>query len=219
MKPTTWFLLAAFLLGTTASALAQHTIKGKGQGDMLEKMKSELELSDQQVADWKALNETLSDQRRELMSDRDMSREDRMAAMQELRAEREAGLSDILSEEQYAKYEQMKMEAREEFSTRMQGRKAEMQQKVIEELELNDDQVTSWERLNEDYSTQQRDILTDGNLSREEKKAELQTLQNQKEADLGAILTEEQMRQYEQMKSEMKENRPKRKRLRRGRGQ
>lgn len=186
---------------------------------MLEKMKSELELSDQQVADWKALNETLSDQRRELMSDRDMSREDRMAAMQELRAEREAGLSDILSEEQYAKYEQMKMEAREEFSTRMQGRKAEMQQKVIEELELNDDQVTSWERLNEDYSTQQRDILTDGNLSREEKKAELQTLQNQKEADLGAILTEEQMRQYEQMKSEMKENRPKRKRLRRGRGQ
>ncbi len=215
MKQTTWFLVMSFLLITTTSSFAQRNVRGK---DVLDKMKTELNLSDQQVSDWKALNESLTDKRRDILSDEDMSREDRMAEMQKLQAEREAGVAEILTEEQYAQYEQMKLEIKEEASARMEARKDELEQKMIEELQLSEEQVTQWQNLNEEYKGFFQEIAADEGLSREEKMAEMKTLQEQKETDLAEILSDEQMSQYEKLKAEMKENRPKRKRMRQGRG-
>lgn len=218
MKPTSCLILLAFFFAST-TAIAQRTIDGNKKEAIMEEMKAKLDLSDQQMAEWEELNQSIADKRSELMHDRGMSREDRRAAMQDLQAEREEGLSQILTEEQYDQYQEMKMTIREEASNRMAMKREELEQSLIDELQLSAEQQSSWKALNEKHRASMKEIGMNEELSREEKQAKIQVLQEEKHSELSQILSPEQMEKYEQMKEEAKGQFRSRKRTRRGRGQ
>ena len=87
------------LLASSACVAQDHQ-----RGDMTERMKTELGLSDEQVAQ---LKEVYSQMRPSQQGERP-SREE----MQKKREEADAKVKKILTEEQYAKYEKMRKERR-----------------------------------------------------------------------------------------------------------
>lgn len=93
------------LLASSACVAQDHQRGGRGQrGDMTERMKTELGLSDEQVAQ---LKEVYSQMRPSQQGERP-SREE----MQKKREEADAKVKKILTEEQYAKYEKIRKERR-----------------------------------------------------------------------------------------------------------
>jgi periplasmic protein CpxP/Spy len=105
MKKQILSLVALFVLGS-AACIAQDQPRGeRGQrGNMVEKMKTELSLTDDQAAQMK---EVFSQMRPSQQGERP-SREE----MQKKREEMTAKVKKILTEEQYAKYEKMLKERR-----------------------------------------------------------------------------------------------------------
>lgn len=108
MKKKILTLLAVAAL-TTASCMAQDEANNgrppRGpRGDMMEKMKTELSLSDEQAAQ---LKEVFSSMRPGKNGERPTREE-----MEKKRTETEAKVKKILTEEQYAKYQKMRSERR-----------------------------------------------------------------------------------------------------------
>lgn len=108
MKRKILTLLAVAVL-TTVSCVAQDETNGgrppRGlRGDMMEKMKTELSLSDKQAAQ---LKEVFSSMRPDKKGERPTREE-----MEKKRIETEAKVKKILTEEQYAKYQKMHSERR-----------------------------------------------------------------------------------------------------------
>lgn len=93
------------VLASSACVAQDQQRGGRGQrGDMTERMKTELGLSDEQVAQ---LKEVYSQMRPSQQGEKP-SREE----MQKKREEADAKVKKILTEEQYAKYEKMRKERR-----------------------------------------------------------------------------------------------------------
>lgn len=109
MKRKILTLLAVAAL-TTVSCMAQNEANGsrpprEPRGDMVEKMKTELSLSDEQAAQMK---EVFSSMRPDKKGERPTKEE-----MEKKRTEAEAKVKKILTEEQYAKYQKMNSERRQ----------------------------------------------------------------------------------------------------------
>lgn len=104
MKKQFLTLAAVICLGTSlCMAQDQQREGGRGQrGNMVEKMKTELSLSDEQVTQ---LNEVFQ-QNKPAQDGQRPSQEE----MQKKREENDAKVKEILTEEQYTKYQKMQQE-------------------------------------------------------------------------------------------------------------
>lgn len=108
--------LAAIAVLSSSVCMAQGPQRGEGRGprgNMMEKMKTELSLSDEQAA-------KLSDVFKQARPSSDGQRPTR-EEMQKKREETDAKIKEILTEEQYTKYKKMQQERRPQ----RQGRKRE----------------------------------------------------------------------------------------------
>lgn len=112
-------ILSAAFLGLGVFGFAQTTAKadmGQKKAEHLQKMKQELNLTDAQVAQIKALHEAKAADRKEDMS---AKKEDRMQKMKQ----NEADMQKILTPEQYKKFQEMKAKKMTERKENFQARK------------------------------------------------------------------------------------------------
>ncbi len=105
MKKQILSLVAVLVLGSSACMAQNPQRDGRDRrGGMMERMKTELSLSDEQVAQMK---EIFSEMRPQQQGERPTREQ-----MQKRREEMTAKIKKVLTEEQYAKYEKMRKERR-----------------------------------------------------------------------------------------------------------
>ena len=115
MKAITSIAAAALILGTLPAAAGSETDKetrhGKGHAALLE----ELDLSEEQKTQVEAILETQKEKGKELFSEHRETRETRREAgeqMKELREETEGKLKEVLTDEQFARLQELREERR-----------------------------------------------------------------------------------------------------------
>lgn len=97
-------------------------------------------------------------------------------------------------------------------------RKAEIKiEEYKERLNLTNDQETQWEEVRAKYRPEFKAIKQDESKSRSEKMRAAADVEEQKEADLAEILSEDQLQELAVIKSEIRQKRRKR-HIRRQRG-
>ncbi len=112
-------ILSAAFLGLGVFGFAQTTAKAdhsQKKAERLQQMKQELNLTDAQVAQLKALHESKAAERKTEMS---AKKEDRMQKMKE----NEAEMQKILTPEQYKKFQELKAKKMAERKEKFQERK------------------------------------------------------------------------------------------------
>lgn len=114
------FMLGALCLSLTvfAQGPGQGRPGGRGQGINMDTLQAKLSLSDDQVNEFKQINEGMRAKRRELFEASDGDRESMREAMQGLRAEADQQIKDILTVEQWTKYEAYLVKMRENRGNR-----------------------------------------------------------------------------------------------------
>ena len=115
-------ILSAAFLGLGVFGFAQTTSDRKGDFEQkkaarMQEMKQELNLTDAQVAQIKALHESKAAERKQEMK---AKKEDRMQKMKE----NEAEMQKILTPEQYKKFQELKAKKMAERKEHFQKRKA-----------------------------------------------------------------------------------------------
>ena len=113
-------ILSAAFLGLGVFGFAQTTAKvdySQKKAEHLQKMKAELNLTDAQVAQLKALHESKAAERKQDMT---AKKEDRMQKMKE----NEAEMQKILTPEQFKKYQELKAKKMAERKEKFQARKS-----------------------------------------------------------------------------------------------
>ncbi|GGG54659.1 hypothetical protein [Epilithonimonas arachidiradicis] len=112
-------ILSAAFLGLGVFGFAQTTTKAdftQKKAERLQQMKQELNLTDAQVAQIKALHESKAAERKQEMA---AKKEDRMQKMQQ----NEAEMQKILTPEQYKKFQELKAKKMAERKEHFQSRK------------------------------------------------------------------------------------------------
>jgi periplasmic protein CpxP/Spy len=112
-------ILSAAFLGLGVFGFAQTTAKAdmsQKKAEHLQKMKQELNLTDTQVAQLKALHESKAAERKSEMA---AKKEDRMQKMKE----NDADMQKILTPDQYKKYQEMRAKKMAERKEQFQSRK------------------------------------------------------------------------------------------------
>lgn len=112
--------LVAF--GNTSFAAEENPAgrRGQGRGDRLTAMAEQLSLTDEQKEKLKPILEEQSKKMREIFQDSNVSREDRMKKMQELRDATNAKIKPILTKEQQEKWDKMQEQMRQRRQQRPQ---------------------------------------------------------------------------------------------------
>jgi len=113
-------ILSAAFLGLGVFGFAQQTTKAdftQKRAEKLQQMKQELNLSDAQVAQIKALHEAKAAERKQ---DFDAKKGDRMQKMKQ----NEAEMQKILTPEQYKKFQELKAKKMAERKENFKGRKS-----------------------------------------------------------------------------------------------
>ncbi len=113
-------ILSAAFLGLSVFGFAQTVSKAdysQKKAERLQKMKAELNLTDAQVAQLKALHESKAVERKQEMS---AKRGDRMQKMKE----NEAEMQKILTPEQFKKFQELKAKKMAERREKFQARKS-----------------------------------------------------------------------------------------------
>ena len=158
---------------------------------------AELGLTEAQQEELDAAREEMVNLFTPLFADRDMSREERTAKMQEIRDAYAAKVKEILTEEQFAKYEEAQ-------NNRGQGERSN----PFASLGLQEAQQTRLDTARQEMSTQMRALFTDRDTPREERTAKMQKLREDYEATIKDALTEEQFQKYQEAQSQRGQRRP-----------
>ena len=104
---------ATFSLGTLwaqSSGPGEPPHKKQDQAQKLEQMKTELNLTEDQVEQLKAMHEKYKPQRQKIRYNEAMTQDEKKEAMKELNQAKQADLKQILTEQQYIKFTQMRKE-------------------------------------------------------------------------------------------------------------
>jgi hypothetical protein len=112
MKKILFLLFACLSIGVISNA------QGRGQNPeaMKQMLRDSLQLSDKQVDSVAAILQEFQPKQREIFSNQDMSREDKMAKMKELNEERNARLKGVLTVDQFKKFQEMEERRRQRMA-------------------------------------------------------------------------------------------------------
>ena len=137
-----------------------------------------------------------------------MEKEARKSQIQEIRETRNAGLKSLLTEEEYAKYEEMEAkkiaEHKEKKEMTPEQRAEKHTAKMIELLDLNDEQIEQVTALNIKVESKIAVIKNDVTMTDEKKKEFIKGNRQDQKRVLRVILTPEQFETLQAAKKEGK---------------
>jgi len=188
--------LIAFL-ALTVSVNAQHKIgEGKHQHHQKGMMAKELNFTDAQKTQAKAINEDARKKMQELNKNESITvkeMRDRKAAIQK---ERKTKMDGLLTAEQKTKQIQL----RAEHKAKKEAQYARHLDKMKTNLNLTDEQVAKLKAQRAANHAKAEKIKNNESLSREQKKAQMIALKAEAKEQNGKIFTPEQLKKKEEMK-------------------
>jgi hypothetical protein len=178
-----------------------------GRGNRSRNSFAELGLTEAQQEELDAAREEMVNLFTPLFADRDIPREERDAKMREIREAYTAKVKEILTEEQFAKYEEAQNSREQgQGSGRRPGRGE--RSNPFASLGLQEAQQTRLDTARQEMSTQMRALFTDRDTPREERTAKMQKIREDYEATVEDALTEEQFQKYQEAQSQRGQRRP-----------
>ncbi len=176
-------------------------------GDHLDKLKTELNLSDDQINTIKEKNEALREEMKAIRES-DLSREEMKEKMMGMRGKHEAILLSVLTEEQKEKFETLKAEREAKKGDRPQHREGHDKterghhHKMQEALGLTEEQINTIEEKNKALKEEMVEMKKSGKASKEEMMQKIQEMKEKRKAILESVLTDEQKSKLATMEAE-----------------
>jgi len=193
------FLVFALFFAFSVSTFAQgRGGKHHNHEQKLEKMKTELGLSDSQVEQIKALHQKKKEESKGLRKEAKEGNEESKAKLKANRAEMKAEMDKILTPEQRKKAEALHAEHKDPTN-----RAEKRIEKMKTELSLSDAQATKVKAALVTKMTKMQALKEKAGDDKVDK-TERKTIKTAFETELKSILSSEQFTKYEQMKADKK---------------
>jgi len=189
-------LSAALMVSVTIMAQDQNSKKQ----NKVKQLTEELDLTNQQQEEVALIYKEIKKEKESIRTNESLDKTEKRKALKELNEKADAKLKAALTEKQYMKYTEMKVEKKDS----RKGVRSEKKNEMYESLGLSSDQVIQVESLNEKIRVKKNEIRNNTSISDEEKKTALKELKNTRNEGMKAILTAEQYKQIEAMKKEKK---------------
>lgn len=189
-------LVALLVLTVSVNAQQKGVKKGKHHKHGHEMMARQLNFSEEQKKQAKAINEDARKKMQELNKNESITvkeQRDRKAAIQK---ERKAKIDGLLTSEQKAKQAQLKADR----MVKREAAYARHLDKMKVALNLTDDQVAKLKSQRATNRSRAEKIKNNESLSREQKKEQMMALKAEAKAQHNKILTAEQLKKKEEMK-------------------
>jgi len=205
-------VLGLFLMSCTV-VVAQEEKKEEKSPEvraekMTQKMSDGLGLDEKQTGELKVLNLDFVTEMKRIKSDESLEKDARKTQMQEIKETRNNGLKTILSAEEFAKYQEMEAkkiaEHKEKKEMTPEQRAAMHTEKMIELLDLSDEQIGQVTELNKKVESKIAAIKSDLTMTNEKKKEFIKGNRQDQKRVLKVILTPEQFETLQAAKKEGK---------------
>ena len=188
--------LIAFL-ALTVSVNAQHKMgKGKHQHHQKGMMAKELNFTDAQKTQAKAINEDARKKMQELNKNESITVKEMRDRKAAIKKERKTKMDGLLTAEQKTKQIQL----RAEHKAKKEAQYARHLDKMKTNLNLTDEQVVKLKAQRAANHAKAEKIKNNESLSREQKKAQMMALKAEAKEQNGKIFTPEQLKKKEEMK-------------------
>jgi Spy/CpxP family protein refolding chaperone len=158
---------------------------------------ADLNLSEEQKANFKALNEDHRKQMAELKKQDNITVKESNERIETLRKEHHAKIQALLTTEQKAQLEKSKQERK----TKMQERSKARGERMKEELNLTAEQFAKLDENRKIMSEKMKSIRDDKSLTEEQIKEKSKELRKQQRENMKSILTEEQLKKMQERKN------------------
>jgi Spy/CpxP family protein refolding chaperone len=194
--------LAAFIaLGASAQDQSMSLAdRPKGHYNRIDKLQ-QLNLTDEQKTELKSIDENFKQQMTDLKKSEDkITVTEWKSKMATIRKDRHEKVEKVLTDEQKASLKNMKRE----HGRHMRQDKHNRIEKMKKELNLTDDQVNSLKKNHEAMEQKIKAVREDKNLTEDQKKAEVKKFKKEQHESLKSILTEEQLKKFEEQKKQHK---------------
>lgn len=199
--------LAAFV-ATTACAQDQslntspdHAQMHHRHGDAL----AQLNLTDQQKNEMKAINDNFKQQMSDLKKSEDkITVTEWKTKMADIRKDHHEKMEKVLTDDQKASLKNM----RKEHGNRFRQGKGNRMEQMKKELNLTDDQSAAVEKNLGESLKKMRAVHDDKSLTDDQKKEQFKTLHNQQEDNLKSILMPDQWNKYQELKKQHRHGKP-----------
>jgi periplasmic protein CpxP/Spy len=198
MKKITAGLAVIFFLALGASAQEKpngHHGHHKGRHRQ-EVLKKDLNLTENQKQQLKAVNETYHKQLAELNKNESITVKEMRDRKASLAKEHRTSIQGILTAEQKAKVEANRQKSRD----KRQEMQAQRMDKMKKDLALTNDQASKLKSMNEGYKTKMESLKKDESLDRTAKKEQFKALHEKHKAEIKDVLTQEQIQKLEEMR-------------------
>ena len=172
-----------------------------------EKMRTELGLDEVQFNAVKAINEEYANELSQLRRDSTLSKEEKHKQMRTFHHEREAAFKKVLTEEQHKKLAANRSEQANKHRARMAKHQGAYADRIQKELSLTEDQASKLSAINKEFGQKFRALRSDSTMAQDDRKAKNKQLREEYQSKFKSILTEEQFKKWETLKSEHKRRR------------
>lgn len=196
MKKIIFSALIAVAVAGSASAQDQQP-RREGFGRHQHGMMQQLNLTDEQKAEMKTINEDFKKQFTDLQKNEDITVKEWKSRMKSIREDHKNKVQQVLTAEQKASLEKI----RQDRKGKMHKRGRHSMDSLKKELNLSAEQESALKQQRTDMMQKIKAIKEDKSLSDEQKKAEMKKFREQQHQSLKSILTEEQINKLQQKKS------------------
>lgn len=191
----TVFALAVATLATQAQD--KPDVKhDRSKGRQHKEYFQQLNLSEEQKAKFKSLNEDFRKQMQDLKSQENLTVKDQKEKMKALRNDHKTKVQGVLTNEQKDQMKKM----REEHKAKRQANASDRMEKMKTRLNLSDDQVAKMKTQRTEMSSKFKALRENKSLSDEQRKEQMKELRKQQKEGMKSILTEEQMKKLQEGK-------------------
>lgn len=203
------FICTAFFIAGLASAQTdstQHQGFGKGKTGMQHRhggqMAQKLNLTDDQKAQLKTVNEGYRKQLSDLKADTALSADERKTQFSALQKSHREEMNKIFTDDQKRMLAdgRSKMQGRGHMGGGRGAKGGANFDKMKQELNLTDDQAAKLKTQREQLRTQMKTINSDSTLTADQKKEKAKQLFSQQKEQLKTILTPEQLAKMQSMR-------------------
>lgn len=190
------------ILSAVALAVATFTLqaqdgpgKGRhGKGKQHTEVFRQLNLTEDQKTQMKAINEDFRTQMQDLKKNENITVKEQKDKLQSIRNNHKTKMQNLLTADQKAQLEKMKQNRE---ATHKVDAKARMEKMKIR-LGLTDNQVAQMEKGRTETMTKVKAIRENKSLSDDQKKDQVKELMKQRKESLKTILTDEQMKKLQE---------------------
>jgi hypothetical protein len=198
------FLLAVAFQGVKAQNESGEKCDGHRSRHHKESFESKLNLSEDQKAKFKSLNEDFHKQIQELKKNEDITVKESKSRMETLRNDHRSKIQGLLTTDQKSQLQKMKEDRKIKHAADAQARMEKMKTR----LGLTDDQAAKMKQSRTEMSAKMKTIREDKSLTDEQRKEQVKALMQKHKESLKSILSDEQIKKLHEKQTRRSAKQP-----------